>query len=138
MFLSTISLKQQSKGRRVTKLGTHYPDSVPTSLCSYSFMLHAKRRSNKYKFDSLWLDPTKLKLTIYGTWGLYDNHYTPLTWFLNIGINHQNLNIRNNDNIESSTIGSLRMVKGQAQILIFNLLQFSGPEDSLFDWSYFL
>ena len=35
---------------------THYPDSEPTSLCSFSLMLRAQRRSNKYQFYSLWFD----------------------------------------------------------------------------------
>jgi hypothetical protein len=34
-------LKQQSAGRLVAPLGTHYPDSEPTSLCSCSLMLRA-------------------------------------------------------------------------------------------------
>ena len=34
---------------------TYYPDSEPTSLCSFFLMLHAQRRSNKYQFYSLWL-----------------------------------------------------------------------------------
>ena len=36
---------------------THYPDSEPTCLCSFSLMLHVKWRSNKYQFYSLWFDP---------------------------------------------------------------------------------
>ena len=37
---------------------TYYPDSEPTGLCSFSLMLRAQRRSNKYQFYSLWFDPT--------------------------------------------------------------------------------
>jgi hypothetical protein len=33
---------------------THYSDSEPTMLCSYSLVLHALRRSNKYQCYSLW------------------------------------------------------------------------------------
>jgi hypothetical protein len=40
---------------------THYPDSKPISLCSFSLMLRAQRRSNKYQFYSLWLDPTRAR-----------------------------------------------------------------------------
>jgi hypothetical protein len=40
-------------------MSPHYPDSEPTSLCSFSLMLHAYRRSNKYQFYSLWFDKNK-------------------------------------------------------------------------------
>jgi hypothetical protein len=40
-FYSASSLKQQFAGKHATPLGTHYSDSEPTSLCSYSLMLHA-------------------------------------------------------------------------------------------------
>jgi hypothetical protein len=32
---------ETSADRHVAPLGTHYPDSKPTSLCSFSLMLHA-------------------------------------------------------------------------------------------------
>ena len=32
---------------------THYPDYEPTHLRSFSLMLHAYQRSNKYQCDSL-------------------------------------------------------------------------------------
>jgi hypothetical protein len=36
---------------------THYPDSEPTSLCSFFLMLYSLQRSNKYQFYSLvWPD----------------------------------------------------------------------------------
>ena len=35
---------------------THYPDSVPSRLCSFSLLLCVERR-NKYQFNSLWLYP---------------------------------------------------------------------------------
>ena len=39
----------------------HYPDSKPTSLCSFSLMQHTQRRSNKYQFCSLWFDPIRTR-----------------------------------------------------------------------------
>jgi len=59
-FYSASSLKQQSADRHVSSLG-HYLDSEPTSICSFSLMLRAKRRSNKYQFYSLWFDPTEAR-----------------------------------------------------------------------------
>jgi hypothetical protein len=64
VFYSASSLKQQCRSTR-----THYPDSEPTSLCSFSLMLHAYQRSNKYQFYSLWLDPIGLEPMIYRTRG---------------------------------------------------------------------
>ena len=52
-FYSASSLKQQSMDRHVTPL---YPDFRPTSLCSYSLILHAQKRSSKYQFHRLWFD----------------------------------------------------------------------------------
>jgi len=46
---------------------THYPDSEPTSLCSFSLLLRAWWRSNKYQLYSPWFDPTWLVPTIYTT-----------------------------------------------------------------------
>ena len=37
---------------------THYLDSEPTSLCSYTLVLCTYRRSSKYQFYSLWFDQT--------------------------------------------------------------------------------
>ena len=37
---------------------THNPNYEPTSLCSYSIILHAQQRSNTYKFHSLWFEMT--------------------------------------------------------------------------------
>ena len=58
--LTASSLKQQSGDRRQTcyPTRTHYNDCEPTSLCSFSLMLCAQQRSNKYQFHSLWCDPT--------------------------------------------------------------------------------
>ena len=39
----------------------HYPDSEPTSLCSFSLMPRAQRRSNTYQFYSLWFDPNGVR-----------------------------------------------------------------------------
>ena len=39
----------------------HYPDSEPTSLCSFSLMPRAYRRSNTYQFYSLWFDPNGVR-----------------------------------------------------------------------------
>jgi hypothetical protein len=50
-FYSAYSLQQQSAGRHVAPLTTHYHDCEPTSLCSYSFVPCAQWRSNKYKFE---------------------------------------------------------------------------------------
>jgi hypothetical protein len=47
---------QQFVGRQVAQLRTHFPDYEPTSLCSYLLMQHAKQRSSKYQFYSLWFD----------------------------------------------------------------------------------
>ena len=54
---------------------THYSDSEPTSLCSFSLMLRAQRRSNKYQFYNLQFDPTGLELRFYRTRGEHANHY---------------------------------------------------------------
>jgi len=48
----------QSADRNVAPNQTHYPDSEPTILCSFSLMLCAKRRSRNYQCFSLWLDST--------------------------------------------------------------------------------
>jgi hypothetical protein len=37
-----------------TKNRTHYPDPEPASLCSFSLLLCAYRRSNKYYYYSRW------------------------------------------------------------------------------------
>ena len=62
---SASSLKQQSVGRYICRFTrTHYSDSDPTSLCSFSFMLRAMRRSNKYQFYSIWNSYRKLNSLI--------------------------------------------------------------------------
>ena len=56
---------------------THYHDSEPTSLCSFSIILRAQRRSNKYQIYSLLFDPTAgLEPTIYHTRSEQANYYT--------------------------------------------------------------
>ena len=46
------------RGQTCHSTQTHYSDSESTGLCSFSLMLRAQRRSNKYQFYSLWFDPT--------------------------------------------------------------------------------
>ena len=46
-YLQSYSLKQQSAGRHCHSTLTRYPDSEPTSICSYSLMLHAYWRSRR-------------------------------------------------------------------------------------------
>jgi hypothetical protein len=65
------SLKRQFADRL-----THYPDSEPTSLFSYSVKIRVYRKSNKYQFYSLWFDPTGFELTIYRTRIEHINNYT--------------------------------------------------------------
>ena len=59
--------------RHVTPLKTHYPDSEPTSLCSYSLKLHVYQRSRKYQLN---------QFIIYHTRGEHVYHYPSL---INIG-----------------------------------------------------
>ena len=60
------------RGQTCWPIWTHYPDSELTSLCSFSLMLRAQRRGNKYKFHSLWFDPTGARThDLLGA-----NHYT--------------------------------------------------------------
>jgi hypothetical protein len=56
-FYGASSLKQQSADRHVAPLGYII---LISSLCSFSLMLRAYRRSNKYQFFSLWFDLTGL------------------------------------------------------------------------------
>ena len=39
----------------------YYPDSEPSSICSFSLMLYVCRRSNKYQYYCLWFDPTRAR-----------------------------------------------------------------------------
>ena len=64
------------RGQTRCSTPTHYSDSEPTSLCSFSLMPHAQRRSIKYQFHSLWFDPTGIEPTIQHTRGEHANHYT--------------------------------------------------------------
>jgi hypothetical protein len=48
-------------------------------LCSFSLMLHAQRRSNKYQFNSLWLDRSGLQPMNYSTRGEHANYYIKVT-----------------------------------------------------------
>jgi hypothetical protein len=51
---STRSPKQQS----ASSIRTHYLDSEPTNLCSFSLVLRDYQRRTKYQFCILWFDPT--------------------------------------------------------------------------------
>ena len=54
--------------RRPTR--THYLNSEPTNLCSFSIMLRAYRSSNTFQFYSFGVDPiSRLEHTIYRTRG---------------------------------------------------------------------
>ena len=53
-----------------------YCGSEPTSHYSYSVMLRAKRRSNKYQFYNLWFDPTRDRTHHLGIRDEHATHYT--------------------------------------------------------------
>ena len=62
-FYSASSLKQKSVYRHVAPTRRYYPDSEPTSICSFSLMMCDQRGSNKYQcivFGLIrqWIDPT--------------------------------------------------------------------------------
>ena len=57
-FLQYQLTETTVRGQTCRSTLTHYSDSEPTNLCSFSFMLCAQRRSNKYQFLSLWFDLT--------------------------------------------------------------------------------
>ena len=52
-FLQYQLTKTTVCGQTYRPTQTHYPDSEPNSLCSFSLMLHAQWRNNKYQFYSL-------------------------------------------------------------------------------------
>jgi hypothetical protein len=54
-YYSASSLKQQS----CSSIRTHYSDSEPTSLCSYSLILHVLVEKQNYPFNCLWFEPTR-------------------------------------------------------------------------------
>ena len=58
MMMRSALHQTNSRGQTNHSTWTHYPDSDQTSLCSYSLMLHAQRRSNKYQFNSPRFYPT--------------------------------------------------------------------------------
>ena len=68
-FLKCQLSKTTARGQTRRHTRTHYPDSEPTSLCSFSLMLRASRRSNKYEFHSLWFDPLGFEPSICHTRG---------------------------------------------------------------------
>ena len=54
-FLQCQLTETTVRGQTCHSTRTYYPDSEPTSLCSFFLMMRAQRRSNKYQFYSLWL-----------------------------------------------------------------------------------
>ena len=74
-FFSASSLKQVC-GQTCHPNQTHYPDSEPTSLCSFSLMLRVQRRSKNVNFTVFGLTRSGLEPTIYLTRGEHTNHYT--------------------------------------------------------------
>jgi hypothetical protein len=74
-------------------------DMSPTSLCSYSLMLHALRRRNKFQFYSFWFDTAWVQTNDQ----LHSNHYTTdayrqtsvifITWFTSLQFECLNLEI---------------------------------------------
>ena len=56
-FLQCQFTETTVHGQTCRSTRTHYSDSEPTSICSFSLMLRAQWRSNKYQFYSLWFDP---------------------------------------------------------------------------------
>ena len=56
-FNSASSLKQVC-GQTCHSTQTRFPESEPTSLYSYSFMLHVQRRTSKYQIYSLFFNLT--------------------------------------------------------------------------------
>ena len=59
-FYSASSLKQQSAGRHVAPL--RHIILIPSQPSSFSLMLRAKPRSNKYQLYSLWFDRSTLTI----------------------------------------------------------------------------
>ena len=68
-FLQCQLTETTVRGQTCCPTRTHYSDSEPTSLCSFSLMLRASWRSNKYILHSLWFG------SIYRTRGEHANHY---------------------------------------------------------------
>ena len=56
------------RGQTCRSTRTHYLDSKPTSLCSFSLMQNSQQRSNKYQFYSLLFYPTLAR--IHNLWRL--------------------------------------------------------------------
>ena len=71
-----LVLNQQFTGRHVAPLKTHYPDSEPTSLCSYSLILCTKQRAANTNFIVFGLTHLGLESLIYHTQGEHANHDT--------------------------------------------------------------
>jgi len=49
-FYTPSSLKKEFADGLVAPLGTHYPDSKQSSLCSYSLMLNRKAPNTNYLY----------------------------------------------------------------------------------------
>jgi hypothetical protein len=73
-FYSASSLTQQSAGRHVAPLETHYPDSEPTDFYSYSLMLSGEAAITNCIV--IGLTRTGLASTIYCSWSKHTNNYT--------------------------------------------------------------
>ena len=59
------------RGQTCRPTRTHYPDSE-----LFSLKLRGQRRSNKYQFQSVWFDRSRLEPMVYRTRGGHANHYT--------------------------------------------------------------
>ena len=65
---------------------THYPDSMPRRLCSYSLLLRFLRISSKFQFYKFCFIRLLIEPTIYHTWDNPACHYTTETNNHNITI----------------------------------------------------
>ena len=63
LFYGTILKIQMNSVTSNRSTLTYYPDSEPTSLCSYSIIMRSEQRSSKYQFYSLCL--TRPESSIY-------------------------------------------------------------------------
>ena len=52
------------RGETCRPTQTHYPDSEPTSLCTFFLMMRAQWRSNKYQFYSLQCYQIRASVTV--------------------------------------------------------------------------
>ena len=75
-FLQCQLTETTIRGQKCHPIRTHYPDSEPTSLCSFSL---AEKQQIPINFKVFGLTRSGLKPTIYRTRGEYANHYTTHT-----------------------------------------------------------